>query len=294
MSYNQQLRKKLLSNIIVVSAIIGISLIFTGIKLYQLFATNLLDVQSVMILKDYLPLLITGYGLLALIVSVLTYFTFDRYYPQHQVLLFCFTGMVFMPFTIVLFVVGIMKYLEKSKFKVHFFGASLFGMIVFGVLIASVLTPIAKIEPIYLNEHIIESEFVINDDNYVELKVTGLIRGDVLEKIMFDAIISFDQPNLDLVGTEFVQISMNMKRTCVIYAFDEAQDQYNLTCEISDWNAQPNQLYTASDFLDFEDFYLEFGNVDYDRIMNITITGGMQITNQETIENVYDKYYTTD
>ena len=291
MNYNDQMRVKLKSNIYVVTFILLVTLVFTGIKIYQLTSTNILDIQSVMLLKDYFPLLLSGYGILALIVSVLTYFKFDSFYPKQQVILFCMAGMIFMPFTIILFVIGIMKYLEKSKFKAQLFGASLAGMIIFGIIVASVLTPLSNIQPVYLNEHVIEADYVINEDTHFELTVTGVYRGHTLEKIIFDAYISADAPNLEEVGTEFVQISMNRKRTCVMYAFDEAQDHHRLTCEVSNFNATNNQDFTLTDFVNFEDLFIEIGDIDYDRIMNINITGSMRIVSQEINVNVYEKYY---
>ena len=291
MNYNDQMRVRLKSNIYVVTFILLVTLVFTGIKIYQLTSTNILDIQSVMLLKDYFPLLLSGYGILALIVSVLTYFKFDSFYPKQQVTLFCMAGMIFMPYSIILFIVGIMKYMEKEKFKTQFFGGAIGGMIAFGIIIAAVLTPLSNIKPIYLNEHVIEADYVINEDTHVELTVTGIYRGHTLEKIIFDAYISADEPNLELVGTEFVQISMNKKRTCVMYAFDEAQDQHHINCEVTNFNDVNNQDYTLTDFVNFEDLFIEFGDIDYDRIMNINITGAMRIVNQEINVNVYEKYY---
>jgi hypothetical protein len=195
-----------------------------------------------------------------------------------------------MPYTFVLFVIGIMKYMEKETFKKQFYGGAILGMVALGFFASIIITPLGKIEPIYLNEYVVEGEYIINDDNYVTLTATGLVRGNDLIKIIFDATFTFDQPNLDVVGTEYVQISMNTKRTCIIYAFDEAQDNYQMSCEVSTFNPALNYDYTINDFINFEDFYLESGNVDLDHTINLIYQGGMQITDQYMNENVYEKY----
>jgi hypothetical protein len=290
MTYNDAMRQKLKSNIFVVSFILLITLIFTGIKVVEITSSDLLLEQSHLLLKDYLPFIFTSYGLLALIVSILTYFYFDSFMPKSQVRLFNFFGVMFLPFTIILFVIGIMKYMEKETFKASFFASIVLGLIALGIVMYGLIKPLSTIEPVYINEYVVSGEYIIDDENSVLITATGVARGNNLLQITFEATINRDAPNLDLVGTEFIQISMNTKQTCIIYAYTEAQEDYTMTCSITTFNPDLNRDYTLNDFINFEDFYIEMGNVDYDHILNTDYSGAMTIKDQYTNENVYTKY----
>jgi hypothetical protein len=122
------------SNTRVVIFFLVISLLYTGFKV----GTNMIENQSEMLLKDYLPIMISGFGIIALLVSVLTNKKIDTVSIQKQIFVLTCLGMIFMPFTIILFVFGIMKYIENNSFKLQFFGGTIFGMIIFGTIISSI------------------------------------------------------------------------------------------------------------------------------------------------------------
>ena len=244
-----------------------------------------------MIFKDLFPLILSGYGLVALLVSVLTYYFFDNLYPQHQVLLFTFAGMLFLPFTIILLVIGIMKYMEKNKYKIHFFGGAIVGMLVFAVLVIVFLVPIAKRSPEYLNEHVISGEYIMNDNNYIYITATGLSRGDTLQSITFDVFLELDAPDLSAVAGEFIQIRMNDKQSCIVHSFMEAQEQVELSCTYRDLHLSANPFFTQRDFERFEAIFLQYGNIGTDTSLNLTHGSNIIITKNEQAENVYDKYF---
>lgn len=290
MNYNEQMRKKLLSNIKVVSLFILISFIFTGIKLYQILGTDILDIQGEMLFKDFFPLFVSGFGIVALLVSVLTYYIFDNLYPKHQVLLFTLVGMMFMPFTIILFVIGIMKYMEKSKFKVHFFGGSLLGMILFGVIIVYVLLPYSNNEVNYLNEHVISGEYVMNENNYIEVTTTGVYRGDSLQSVNFHLFMELDAPDLSRVGGEFVQVLLNDTQSCIVHSFMEAQEAVEVECTFRNQDTIANPAFTINDFTNFENISIRYGSIGLDTSLTIEHGSAIIITENVINENVYEKY----
>jgi len=290
MNYNEQLKNKLQTNLVIATILFFLSLIYLAIKLYQIFFTNMLDIQSILILKDYVPIFLASHGLLAILSSIVIKHNFDRLYPHQQVQAFFLLGFLFFPYNLYLLYLGLQKYQEKKDYHKSLIFSILIGLGLITSLYTLSISQTKDLKPIYLNEHIIEGIYRLDQDNYVNVKVTGLARGKDLKSITYQASFTFDAPNLEEVGTEFIQISMNVKQTCIVYAFTEAQDQEEMTCTIEEFTQAGNRLYTIDDFTQFEDLYVEMGQIDLDFVISLTETGPMTITNREFIQNVYDKY----
>jgi len=290
MNYNDMLKSNLTKNIKISFIIFSLSIIFLLIKLYQIFFTNMLDIQYVLLLKDYIPIFLASQGLLALLFSIIIKYKFDAFYPHQQVIIFLILGIAFLPFNAYLIYIGIQKYQEKHKYKKSLIFSILIGLTLIISLYTISISQTKDIKPIYLNEYIIEGIYQLDEENFVILEVIGLARGTELKSITYTAHFNFDAPNLALVGTEFIHISMNVKQTCIIYAFDEAQDNHEMTCVIDQFTEANNRLYTIDDFTQFEDLYVEMGQINLDLVISITNKGAMTITNRTSNENVYLKY----
>lgn len=290
MNYNDQLRNKLKTNQKIASILFGLSLIYLLFKLYQIFFTDMLDIQSILLFKDYLPIFLASHGLLALLASILIKQRFDNLYPHQQVQAFFILGLLFFPFNVYLVYLGVQKYQEKKTYHKSLVFAILIGLGLITSLYTLSITQTKDLKPIYLNEHIIEGIYRLDQENFVTLKVTGLARGKELKSITYEASFTFDAPNLEEVGTEFIQISMNVKQTCIIYAFTEEQNAEEMTCTIDQFTEAGNRLYTIDDFTQFEDLYVEMGQINLEFVISLTEKGPMTITNREFIQNVYDKY----
>lgn len=290
MNYNDILRTKLTKNIKISLILFIFTFLFFLWKLYQILFTDLLEVQYVLIMKDYFPIFFAIHGLLALLSSVIIKHKFDSLYPHHQLALFLLLGFLFFPFNAYLIYLGIEKYKEQHKYKKTLVLSILIGLTLIISLYTLSISQTKDIKPIYLNEYIIEGIYRLDDENFVTLTVTGLARGKELKNITYDAQFTFDAPDLSLVGTEFVQISMNVKQTCIVYAFTEAQENEEMTCTIDQFTEASNRLYTIDDFTQFEDLYVEIGQIDVDFVMSRTHAGAMTITNRTFKENVYDQY----
>lgn len=303
MNYNDQMRLKLKSNIRVVLIFLGISVIVLGVTLYDIFFTNLLDVQTNLLIGQTFPIFFTGYGVLALLASIYAYYKFDNYYPQQQIVLFMLIGTIFSPFTIVLLVIGIMKYLEKSKFKPHFFGSFVLGFLVLGVVMSLVVTNLSAAQPEYLNEYVYTGIYTRDDNSSdtVEVTATALTRGDKVIKIIFEAEFNLDDPVTtvpneqgNLVVSEGLRLSMNERPTCIIYAYDEAQVSETMTCELTTFPEEGSYSYTTSDFINFSEFNIEFGEIYDDLSINDVVEyGQLTITNETVRFNVYEEYLGT-
>lgn len=290
MNYNDALRTKLQKNIILSIILSSIAFLYLLFKLYQIFFTDMLDVQTVLLMKDYIPIFLSAHAVLAILSSIIIKQKFDSLYPQQQIQAFLFLGLFFFPFNAYLIKLGIDKYNEKSTHK----GSLLLSISIGLTLIVSLyigFTSMTKdIKPIYLNEYKIEGLYRLDEDNFVSLNVTGLARGKDLQSITYEATFTFDAPNLLEVGTEFVQISMNVKQTCIIYAFTEAQNNEPMTCTIDEFSEASNRAYTIDDFTQFEDLYVELGQINLDFVISLTNSGPMTILSRTSEENVYHKY----
>ena len=290
MNYNNLLKEKLTNNIKLTLILFGLSLIYLLIKLYQIFFGDLLDIQTVLTFKDYIPIFLSIHGLLAVLFSIFIKQKFDGLYPHQQLQAFLFLGIVFFPFNVYLIYLGIEKYKEKNKYRKSLIFSILIALALITSLYTVSISQTKDIEPIYLNEYIIKGTYQIDGQNFVNLTVTGLARGDELKSITYDAVITTDAPDLEELGTEFLQISMNVKQTCIIYAFDERQDNYEMSCTIDEFNESSNRAYTINDFVNFEDLYIEMGQINLDMVFSFTNRGAMTITSKTFNENVYYQY----
>jgi hypothetical protein len=290
MNYNDILKEKLIKNIKLSLIIFTLSLIYLLFTLYQLFMKDMLAIQSVLLLKDYIPIILSIHGLLAILSSILIKHKFDSLYPHQQVQAFLFFGILFFPFNAYLIYLGIEKYREKNKYHKSLIFSILIALTLIISLYTLSITQTKDINPIYLIEYVIEGIYEIDDENYITLTVTAVARGQELQNISYDASFTMDAPNLDVVGTEFIQISMNVKQTCIIYAITEAQDNHEMSCVIDQFTEQSNRAYTLDDFTMFEDLYVEIGDMNYDMVISINDSGPMTITTKTMEENVYHKY----
>lgn len=89
--------------------------------------------------KAYVPILIQGFGFLAIIVSSLLYRFADKLSESQQVIAFSLLGVAFIPYTIILFVIGIMKFIEDNRYKLHFLVSAIVGMVLFGLAVSILL-----------------------------------------------------------------------------------------------------------------------------------------------------------
>lgn len=290
MNYNDYLRTKLHKNLMISLILFAIAFVVLLIKLYQIFFTDMLDIQYVLILKDYIPIFFAIQGLLAVLTSYILKLKFDSLYPHQQVQAFFFFGILFFPFNGYLIYLGFEKYKEKGKFIKSMIFSIALGLLLLIPITTQSYAYAKDINPVYLNEYVIEGIYQIDGENYVTMKVTGITRGSELQSITYEALMTFDAPNLTVVGTEFIQISMNVKQTCIVYAFTEAQNDYEMTCTIDEFTEEGNRAYTLDDFTQFEDLYVEIGQIDLNFIMSATHKGPMTITNRTFEENVYNKY----
>jgi hypothetical protein len=290
MNYNDILKNKLIKNIKISLTLFALSLIYLLITLYQLLIKDTLAIQSVLLLKDYIPIFLSIHGLLAVLCAILIKEKFDSLYPHQQVQAFFFLGVLFLPFNAYLIYIGIQKYQEKSKYHKSLIFSILIALTLIISLYTLSITQTKDIKAIYLNEYVIEGIYQIDEENYITLTVTGVARGRELQSITYDASFTMDAPDLTIIGTEFIQLSMNVKQTCIVYAFTEAQDNHEMSCVIDQFTEQNNRAYTLDDFTMFEDLYVEIGQIDLDMVISITNSGAMTILSKTMEENVYDKY----
>lgn len=303
MTYNESLRLKLRGNIFGVLFFLLIATIMFGIKLYSLYGASpsLLDINSVLLAGDYLVIMFFIWGILSLIASVFLYFKFDSFNPYVQIRLFMAIGLLFLPYTIILVVIGIMKYMEKNKFKGSFFGTSILTLLIFGIFASMTVTELKKIEPIYTSEYTFEAEYLLTTEDFVRVEVIAVTRGDKILSMTINGIINSDMINdpvsSAIPGTtkagEYYRMSVNDsssiygKPTCFNIPNDVVLENYEFSCEVTDF-VDPYQNISGRTFQDFGEFYFEYGYMDSNGIWTPEVGTSMRILNQSVIENIYD------
>ena len=293
MTYNEKMRKNLKGNLYGVGFFLLISLFSFVYKLYQLYfaETTLFEINGRLLVGDYIVFILFGFGLLALIVSFLIYLYFDNFDPEAQVKLFTFMGVLFLPYTIILFVIGIMKYLEKSTFKFAFFGSIVLALLISGIGFSSSITRLNEIEPLYMNtySYVLYYEFtdLDGDLNTFDVTLTATSRGAKLEKLEMEYTVLIDAPDeTDRVG-EFYRLSAAGASTCM--NFPSINEHINITydCEVTEFTGLYEGL-TKDNFVNNLDFYFEYGYFSNDGAW-ITEEGiGMTILEATYDSNIYD------
>ena len=295
MSYNEQMRQKLKGNIFGVIFFLLISAIFVGFKLSTMFGESptLLEIQGVLIAKDIIVFGIFGLGLIALGLSIYLYYKFDSFYPQNQVKLFMGIGLFFLPFTIILVVIGIMKYMEKSKFKKSFFVTSIISLLAFGIFASVSVTQLQEIEPIYTSKYTFEAEYILGADDYVNVTVVAIIRGSELQSVTVDAVIQSDLITDPTRVGEYYRMSigdsasLNAVPSCFNIPNTLVLEEYEYSCEITEFIDSYSAM-TASTFINFDEFYFEYGYMDVGGIWTREIAEEMNITKRVVDLNIYD------
>ncbi len=156
MNYNDILKNKLIKNIKISLTLFALSLIYLLITLYQLLIKDTLAIQSVLLLKDYIPIFLSIHGLLAVLCAILIKEKFDSLYPHQQIQAFFFLGVLFLPFNAYLIYIGIQKYQEKSKYHKSLIFSILIALTLIISLYTLSITQTKDIKAIYLNEYVIE------------------------------------------------------------------------------------------------------------------------------------------
>lgn len=303
MSYNELLKLKLRGNLFGVGFFLLVSGIMLGFKLNALYGAspNLIDIQTNLLAMDWIVIIIFGIGVLALLVSLFLYLKFDNYYPQTQIKMFVGFGVLFLPFTIILLVIGIMKYMEKQTFKFSFFGVGVLSLLLVGVLSSVTVNQLQEIQPIYTSKYVFEAEYILGADDYVEVEVTAIIKGNELISVTVDAIINSDLILSPLVnpipGTykqgEYYRMSVNdkdsfsAKPTCFNIPSQVPLDMEEFSCEITEFEGMYEEM-EAWTFKNFKEFYFEYGYMDSNGVWTRDIASEMTLTNQYVIENIYE------
>lgn len=133
---NNPLQARLKANLNVVLIFFIIASIFSILRITSLINTNAFHIDLMFSDNAYVPILIQGFGFLAILASSISYRIADRLSESHQVILLCTLGVAFIPYTIILYVVGIMKFIDDNRYKLHFFLSSIVGMLLFGLAIS--------------------------------------------------------------------------------------------------------------------------------------------------------------
>lgn len=289
MSYNDLLRQKLKINIYGVLFFLTISAITVGIRIYQLYFQEmpLIEINGRLLTNDYLIFILFGWGILGLIASILIRTYFDNFYPKDQVALFSGLGILFMPYTVILFVLGIMKYLEKNKFKKNFFGSIFIAIIALGLIFNITIGQLNKIDGLYLNQYIYEFYYDYDDNNYATFTLTATSRGNELQTVTVDAYLTFEAPEVqnEEVTSFMYNIKTNYKWLCpegiALQMEGETLDNYHATCTITDAAAKglyKSDIDQKSDIdlhIMFTDIYMALG----DESVNVIFTRSEYITN---------------
>lgn len=127
------LEARLKSNLNIVLIIFVIASVFSIIRILSLTSSDEFHVNAIFTDKAYLPILIQGFGFLAIIVSSILYRSSNKLSEGHQVIAFSLLGAAFIPFTIILFIIGIMKFVEDNRYKMHFVISGIVGLLLFGL-----------------------------------------------------------------------------------------------------------------------------------------------------------------
>jgi len=136
---SKSLEARLKSNLNIVLILFIIASIFSISRIFNLISTDTFHLQDIFHDKAYIPILIQGFGFLAIIVSSLLYQFADKLSESQQVIVFSLFGVALMPYTIILFVIGIMKFVEDNRYKLQFLISAIIGMILFGLAISILL-----------------------------------------------------------------------------------------------------------------------------------------------------------
>lgn len=287
MTYNEKMRLKLRGNIIVVASLLALATIFFFVELYHIFfaKVTVIDIQNKLILLDYLVIILFVDGVLALLYSIFAYKRFDNYYPKGQLKLYLIGGILFLPYTVVLYAIGIQRYMEKTKLRSTFIGYTIFLLLVFGAFYSVLIPQLAKIEPEYLSEYTYEAEYVVDEYQSITVSIKGTARGTELLKVDVDAQMTLEGPN-QLEQGRIVRISMNQNGTCVNFPYTEDLVDHTISCTIDDFSQNYYTNWQWDDFVRMDDIYIELGAV-IDAYLDIN-GYDMTITNQELIENIYE------
>jgi len=130
---SNSLEAKLKSNLNIVFFFFTIVSIFSLIRILHLTSTNSFHLNELFTDKIYIPILIQAFGFLAVTASSLSKKIADKLSESQQVIAFTLLGTAFLPFTIILFVMGIMKLIENNQYKLHFVLSAISGLLLFGI-----------------------------------------------------------------------------------------------------------------------------------------------------------------
>lgn len=296
MTYNELLKLKLRGNIVGVSFFLLISTFLAAIKIYNLYfaEVTLIDINSKLLVGDYIVLILFAMGVIALLLSIFLYKKFDNYYPQTQIILFMGIGVFFLPYTIILAVIGIMKYIEKNKFKKAFFVTSILSLLLLAIVSSVTVTKLKAIEPEYTSSYYFEAEYVIDDGNSVSVVVWAYAKNNEITLVTMDAIINDDLVDRDLVRGEFYRMSIvgtpssGGAPTCLNFPYDEELDNHEESCEVTKFVGIYENL-DLNHFAQFTEFYLEYGYMSIDGALIIDNGVTMQVTAQTYKENMYQE-----
>ena len=136
---SKSLEARLKSNLNIVLILFIIASIFSISRIFNLISTDTFNLKDIFHDQAYIPILIQGFGFLAIIVSSLLYQFADKLSESQQVIVFSLFGVALMPYTIILFVIGIMKFVEDNRYKLQFLISAIIGMILFGLAISILL-----------------------------------------------------------------------------------------------------------------------------------------------------------
>jgi len=290
MTYNEKLKMKLRGNLFGVGFFLIISTIVFVIRLNKIYwaTPSLLEINNKLLAGDYITFIFFGMGIVALLLSLFLYLKFDNYYPQTQIKLFMAIGIFFLPYTIILVVIGIMKYIEKSKFKTSFFATSIITLLVLGLISSFTVSKLNEIEPLYISEYRYTAEYSINTTDHFEVEVVAQIRGSELLSVKIDALLNTNDLDPMEAAGEFYRMSISGSASCFNIPTTEAFINYELSCEEIKTNDTFVSL-TADSFVNFTEFYFEYGHMDLDGILHRDGAYPMEVTSAVIIRNIYDE-----